>query len=240
MENKKTNLISLSGLAGSGKDTVGQIVQWLTSDMYKIDNFTFEEWLNFGKAKVDYDHKWEIKKFATPLKQIASILTGVPMQSWEKQEFKKRDMGPEWGMTYREFLQKLGTDAIRNGLHKEVWVNALFSDFTEVKIMFRGELSRVRPCPNWVITDTRFENELKAVKDRNGITIRVIRPRSLSEIAKQGHYNLSKDGLVPTYTEHPSETAIDDADFHYEIINDAGIPELIEKVKEILTKENII
>ena len=226
MENKKTNLISLSGLAGSGKDTVGLIVQWLTSDMYKIDNFTFEEWLNFGKAKLDYDHKWEIKKFATPLKQIASILTGVPMQSWEKQEFKKRDMGPEWGMTYREFLQRLGTDAIRNGLHKEVWVNALFSDFTEVKIMFRGELSKVRPCPNWIITDTRFENELKAVKDRNGITIKVERP----EISSSQSIRLA----------HSSETDIDDADFHYEIINDAGIPELIEKVKEILIKENII
>jgi hypothetical protein len=30
--------------------------------------------------------------------------------------------------------------------------------------------------PNWIITDCRFENELKAVKERDGITIRVQRP----------------------------------------------------------------
>ena len=39
---------------------------------------------------------------------------------------------------------------------------------------------------------------------------------------------------------HPSETALDDAEFDYEIINDGTIEDLIEKVKEILIKENII
>lgn len=225
MENKKTNLISISGLAGSGKDTVGQIIQWLTSDMSKLDNFTFEEWLKFSKE--DYEHEWEIKKFATPLKHIATILTGVPFKSWEDQEFKKQYMGDEWGMTYREFLQNLGTDAIRNGLHKEVWVNALFSRFKEVKIMFRGKVSKVLlPCPNWIITDTRFKNELKAVKDRNGITIKVERPDMYSSQS--------------TLLAHSSETDLNSVEFDYVIINDAGIPELIEEVREILTKENII
>lgn len=225
MENKKTNLISISGLAGSGKDTVGQIIQWLTSDMSKLDNFTFEEWLKFSKE--DYEHEWEIKKFATPLKHIATILTGVPFKSWEDQEFKKQYMGDEWGMTYREFLQNLGTDAIRNGLHKEVWVNALFSRFKEVKIMFRGKVSKVLlPYPNWIITDTRFKNELKAVKDRNGITIKVERPDMYSSQS--------------TLLAHSSETDLDNIEFDYVIINDAGISELIKKVKEIITKENII
>jgi hypothetical protein len=39
---------------------------------------------------------------------------------------------------------------------------------------------------------------------------------------------------------HPSETALDDAKFDYEIINDGTIEDLIEKVKEILIKEQII
>ena len=38
------------------------------------------------------------------------------------------------------------------------------------------EIPTISPIiPNWIITDTRFENELKAVKDRGGITIRVNR-----------------------------------------------------------------
>jgi hypothetical protein len=40
--------------------------------------------------------------------------------------------------------------------------------------------------------------------------------------------------------EHESETALDNAKFDYEIINDGTIEELIEKVKEILIKEKII
>jgi hypothetical protein len=39
---------------------------------------------------------------------------------------------------------------------------------------------------------------------------------------------------------HPSETALDDAKFDYEIINDGEIVDLIEKVKTILIKEKII
>jgi hypothetical protein len=36
------------------------------------------------------------------------------------------------------------------------------------------------------------------------------------------------------------ETALDDAKFDYEIINDGTIEDLVEKVKEILTKQGII
>jgi hypothetical protein len=31
-----------------------------------------------------------------------------------------------------------------------------------------------------------------------------------------------------------------DAEFDYEIVNDAGIPELVDKVKELLIKEGIL
>jgi hypothetical protein len=40
--------------------------------------------------------------------------------------------------------------------------------------------------------------------------------------------------------EHPSETALDDTKFDYEIINDGSIEDLIEKVKEILIEQKII
>lgn len=74
---------------------------------------------------------------------------------------------------------------------------------------------------NFIITDTRFPNELKAVKDREGITIRVNRP----DLAENSH---------------PSETSLDSATFDYIIDNNGTIEELIDKVKEILIKEKII
>jgi hypothetical protein len=250
------SLISISGRIGSGKDTVGRIIQYLTSE-YK-DKYDFIEWRdrveNYGSST---HSKFEIKKFAGKLKQIASLLTGVPVEYFEDQEFKKTDLPNEWvyvkpgyparNMTVRDFLQKLGTEAMRDGLHTNVWVNALFADYKPTKIIYNlklrsGKTEYYGEIPNWIITDMRFPNEMEAVKSRNGITIRVVR------------YSESKDDSVIAYSLaltanamkdktgpfHPSETALDDAEFDYEIINDAGIPELIEKVKQILITEKII
>jgi hypothetical protein len=109
-------------------------------------------------------------------------------------------------------------------------VNALFADY---RLWSDGSKDWY---PNWIITDMRFPNEMEAVVKRNGITIRVV--RACSECGKTGHHKMS---CSKQYTkEHSSETALDDAKFDYEIINDAGIPELIEKVRKILIKEKLI
>jgi len=81
--------------------------------------------------------------------------------------------------------------------------------------------------PNWVITDTRFPNELKAIKDKGGISIRVIRPNS-------------KGIKAEIETLHKSETALDTTTFDYVFNNDGSIEDLIEAVREILIKEKII
>jgi hypothetical protein len=143
-------------------------------------------------------------------------------------------------MTYREFLQKLGTEAMRDGLHTNVWVNALFADYFCKDCGWEEEqkgtidaCSGKHELPNWIITDMRFPNELEAVKEKGGITIRVVRPHGYTN-PHTGEYK----EMPLSY--HPSETALDDAKFDYEIINDGTIEDLIEKVKEILIKEQII
>jgi len=189
---------------------------------------------------------WKIKKFAGKLKQIASILTGIPVENFEDQEFKKTILGSEWGtvqnvplnsippfadmqfnvmMSVREFLQRLGTEAMREGLHTNVWVNALFADYVETESIFRGKVIEKHALPNWIITDMRFPNELESVEKRHGITIRVTRP------AEKGKN---------TARLHPSETSLDKAKFDYEIINDGTMEELVKKVREILVLEELI
>ena len=81
---------------------------------------------------------------------------------------------------------------------------------------------------NWIITDVRFPNELEAIKKHNGITIRI--NRGLIE----------RTGKMIQEPEHISETALDNAKFDYVIENDGTIEELIEQVKKILIKEEII
>lgn len=195
-------IISLSGKIGSGKDTVAEIIKQITPY-----------------------HNWETKKFAGKLKVIAEILTGIPKIHFEDQEFKKRDMGPEWGMTYRELLQKLGTDALRNGLHENVWVNSLFADYQANTVTVgtsEFDITEKDELPNWIITDCRFPNELNAIKERNGITIKVVRDNAV-------------------VSDHPSETALDTyTNWNYVIDNNGSIEDLKAKVSEILDKENLV
>jgi len=187
-------IISISGKIGSGKDTIADIIMQYTPY-----------------------HRWQVKKFAGKLKDIAEILTGVPKINFEDQEFKQQDMGPEWGMTYRDLLQKLGTEAMRNGLHKNVWVNALFADY-------QFNIEEDEQVHYWIITDSRFPNELAAVKEHNGIAIKVIR-----------------DSGNTIGTTHTSETALDDyTDWDYVINNNGTLEELKTQVLSILEKESLL
>jgi hypothetical protein len=227
-------IIGVNGKIGSGKDTVGKIIQWLTKPEPDGQYIGFQTYDDYTLEKLS---PFKIKKFAGKLKQIASLLTGVSVEKFEDQEFKKLDMNPEWEMTYREFLQKLGTEAMRDGLHTNVWVNALFADYNATGYNYTGCENKVIQgeweYPNWIITDMRFPNEMEAVVERKGITIRVVR----SFNHKMGSKETGTLDLTPL---HPSETALDDAEFNYTIINDGTIENLVEKVREILIKENII
>ena len=187
-------IISISGKIGSGKDTIADIIMQYTPY-----------------------HRWQVKKFAGKLKDIAEILTGVPKINFEDQEFKQQDMGPEWGMTYRDLLQKLGTEAMRSGLHKNVWVNALFADY-------QFNIEEDEQIRYWIITDSRFPNELAAVKKHNGIAIKVIRDSG------------NTIGIT-----HTSETALDNyTEWDYVIDNNGTLEELKTQVLSILEKESLL
>jgi hypothetical protein len=208
MEQMK-NLIGISGKIGSGKDTVAAIIQ----ELYP---------------------QYEVKKFAGKLKDIASILTGIPVEKFEDQEFKKTDLGKEWSYVYpdqyyddgesvmvcmsvRQLLQKLGTDALRDNLHENVWVNALMADYVEKPVnVLEGEGYRLEDTlPNWIITDTRFPNEAKIIEEKDGILLRVERSTC----------NLGT---------HPSETALDDFPFEHVIFNNGSMDDLRNEVKKFL------
>ena len=220
-------LIGISGYSGAGKDTIGRVIQYL--NCYNVGSVPINEAIH---AEHDWwmeeQSGWEIKKFAGKLKQIASLLTGIPIQKFEDQEFKKTLLGPEWSkrelyeskapwmaageyieipMTVRELLQKLGTEGLRTGLHENVWLNALFADYT--------------PDSKWIITDVRFPNEAESIKSRGGIIIRVDRP-----------------GLK-ALNNHPSEKSMDDYKFDYRITNSSSLENLMPIVGTILMHEKL-
>ena len=235
-------IIGINGYSGSGKDTAGIIIQYLQSEtkiplktvLAKAPNH--EWWLEERSG-------WEIKKWAGKLKDIASMLTGIPKHNFEDQEFKKTLLGPEWGtvtlnplnsipvfadiefnslITVREFLQTLGTDAIRDNLHENTWVNALMADYKPKKVMNKSGFFVDDVMSKWIITDTRFPNEAEAIKKADGIIIRIERP-----------------GVKPI-NPHPSETSLDKWDFDYVIVNDGSLADLTKKIKKVLKDSKIL
>ena len=142
-------------------------------------------------------------------------------------------------LTPRKLLQLLGTECGRDIIHNNIWVNALMSRYPPKEVI--NAINKTTDGsygvkqPNWIITDVRFPNELQAVKDRGGITIRIIRPDFI-ENALTGE----KFPVKVHRQEHESETALDNYKFDYEIQNNGTIAELIDKVEVILKQEKII
>ena len=135
-------------------------------------------------------------------------------------------------LTPRLILQLLGTEAGRNIIHPNIWINALMSEYKD-KYARSTWWGRHPKYPDWIITDMRFPNELKAVEDKGGITIRVERVKPREVFLMNAHETIN------TFTkEHESETALDNAEFDYVIENDGTLLELINKVREILTLIN--
>jgi hypothetical protein len=248
-------IIGISGRIGSGKDTVGQIIQYLlyVEDRTKVGVIPHYNLKSFFHAPIQTS--WQIKKFAGKLKQIASLLTGVPIHKWEDQDFKNQDMPSEWDylkqtfecdeksrdgfdvmpMTYRKFLQRLGTEAIRDGLHPNAWVNALFADYKANNLLHNISSEGRVPLvfPNWIITDMRFPNEYEAVKSRGGLCVRVHRLTDIvrGELNGISTVSFTEVGQPPA---HSSETALDSHSFDWVLNNSETIDDLVEEVRKML------
>jgi hypothetical protein len=141
----------------------------------------------------------------------------MPVEDLEREGVKNSYLSKEWDredgpIKYRQVLQWVGTEAMRNCLHTNVWVNALFSEY---KMGENGEY------PNWIITDVRFPNEAEAIRDRGGVVIRVNRPSIISQ------------------SNHPSEISLDHYDFDYVIENDGGLHQLTTRTLNALSELDI-
>lgn len=148
----------------------------------KDDMFVSWAWSNIWPYVKTY-------AFADPLKQIAMSVFGLDYkQVYGSDEDKNtltnitwKDMATflpprtvsnlkklglyELNMTAREFLQYFGTDICRK-LYSNCWVNNIIAQI----VLDDPELA--------LITDLRFQNEFKAIKDINGKVIKLTRRNS--------------------------------------------------------------
>ena len=245
------SILAISGKKQSGKNTIAKIINQLTNNKYEEKCFAdklkdiiclligcYRDQLeNESFKSKELGEEWwywymEREGGYSPIILDYLTTTKKELKSYEGLELIKP--------TPRFLLQFIGTNLFRNQLHPEIWVNSLMAEY-------KSKLSSNNPVddldweprfiyPNWIITDTRFENELEAVKKKGGITIRVNRPCNIC--GGSGYHKMSCP--VSKSGEHYSEIALDSAAFDYVVDNDSDIQSLIEKIKEILKKEKLL
>lgn len=125
-------IIGISGAIGAGKTELARIL-----------------FIHYG---------YEPKIFAGKLKEVAALLTGLPLHDMYDREAKNTYL-ERWGMTLGELQQRLGTNAVRDGLHYDAWIIALMNEY--------------RLGMKWTISDLRFPNEARAIVRAGGILVRI-------------------------------------------------------------------
>ena len=173
-------LIAVSGVKGSGKNECSSMLQYCLS----VPKIFRQYWL------YKYFRKW-IKKFADPLKKMLSVLLNVPFERFNQRTFKEdysvcvptldlmltgdykisdskfnklvKQLDPELknsNLTIRQLMQYFGTQIMQEYFGKRIWIYSTLRNSSKYTI----------------ISDLRFIEECKAVKERNGICIYVNRP----------------------------------------------------------------
>lgn len=139
-------IIGFVGFIGSGKDTAADYL------------------VNF--------HGFRRDSFASTLKDAVACVFGwdrTLLEGRTKESREWREQADEWWttrlgipITPRWVLQHWGTEVCRNGFHNDIWIASL-----ENKIRKTND--------NVVITDVRFPNEIKAIKQSGGKVFRIKR-----------------------------------------------------------------
>ena len=209
-------IIGICGLIGSGKDTIADYLQ-------NIHQFRRESFAHTLKDAVSSIFGWD-----------RELLEGRTRESREWRE----QVDPWWAerlkmpnLTPRYVLQVWGTEVARKSFHDDIWIAAL-----------ENKLRKTHD--DVVISDCRFPNEIKAIKNAGGIVIRVTRgpePEwySLAETVNRGptrntEWRLSKNRLEE-FKVHASETAWIGTNFDAVIDNNAdGLDNLYAQVKRLV------
>ena len=214
-----SSIIGIVGFIGSGKDTVADY-------LVNFHGFRRESFANSLKDAVAQVFGWD-----------REMLEGRSKQSREWREARddwwskrlKREITPRW------VLQYWGTEVVRKGFHDDMWVASL-------------ENRLRKSTDDIVITDCRFPNEIKAIRNAGGKVVRIKRgsepewfddaysmnrgPNRNMSWALSKH-NIEKLGI------HASETAWVGTKFDITLNNNGTLDELYNQIELNITKSQV-
>lgn len=156
-------------------------------------------------AKCFIDRGYKRVSFAAGVKDLAYAINPWVLLEEDTSSFAKLQAIVDrfgWDFAKREFddvrrlLQRIGTEGGRDVLGKNIWIDTALNNAPE----------------NAVVTDVRFLNEAKAIWDREGVVIRLMRDNS---------------GLSSV---HSSETELDLIRPDFVVENNGTVEELHEQL----------
>ena len=203
-------IIGICGFIGSGKDTIADY-------LVNVRQFRRMSFAGTLKDAVSAVFGWD-----------RELLEGRTRESriWREQrdEWWSQRLGRD--ITPRQVLQQWGTEIGRQAYHDEIWVASLEN--------------RLRNSQNnVVITDCRFPNEIQAIRQAQGLVIRVRRGPEpvwydLAVAANRGDWVAREQ--VNSLLVHASETAWVGTEFDAVIDNNHSFDSTFQQVESVLAQ----
>lgn len=207
-------IIGITGFIASGKDTAAD---YLTT----FHGFKRMSFAGSLKDAVSSVFGWDRELLEGTTKTSREWREQV--DTWWAERLNIHNLTPRW------VLQQWGTEVCRNGFHNDIWVASVENKLRQAK-------------DDIVITDCRFPNELNAIKNAGGLTVRIERGQkpewySLASIISKGPNNpkftLVKEKLTKLGI-HASEYSSVGLDYDFIIDNNSTIDDLHKKIKSIV------
>ena len=210
-------IIGVCGFIGSGKDT---IADYLTN----FHGFRRESFANSLKDAVAQVFGWDRMMLEGRTTQARAWREQV--DPWWAERLNMPNLTPRW------VLQYWGTEVCRKAFHDDIWIASLENKLRNSK-------------DDIVISDCRFPNEIKSIKDAGGIVIRVRRgdePEWYKDAADMNagdrcmNYALAKNRMSKLGI-HASETAWVGTKFDAVMDNNGTIDDLFAQVEHLINLE---
>jgi len=201
-------IIGISGFIGSGKDTAANY-------LVGFHGFRRDSFAGALKDAVAAVFGWD-----------RELLEGLTPEArhWREQQDGWWTNRLERVITPRWVLQYWGTEVCRHGFHDDIWIAAL-----ENRLRSR--------TGNTVISDVRFPNEIKAIKEQGGKIIWVQRgelPWWHDIAIKANAGNTDAQQVLHSHNIHASETAWVGTEFDHVIDNNRPVEFMYADLKSLL------